>query len=579
MTLVAGSLSQDRVLKSKQFQKSKQWDAPWRWLVLSVALVISAGCDIPDRPPLSTSKDKQRQTVNVSVDGESSGESLEIAGGRIDVGWETWDAYYVGDRHVGYNHVRCDRETDGDRNDIVYKMDNVLFINQGQARAVQRLRQTTKETQDGRLINFDSSLQVGPVVTRYNGILSGLDGEGSLLQVETLRGTKRSTKTITWDKTSRGLIAIEQSLRNRPLIRKGETRSLKMLLSGRYEVATARLKCSGDAFVPMLDGESLQLIEINYEVQVDEETPTYSTLWIDSAGNIRRTYTPGIDLVSYRTEKTLATDLPQDIDLSMWLPVSGKIERPRQAKRVAYEISPLPGLLQRTPEDEQDYLLDILAAPRQMVRTAGTSRFQILVSTQEEPDRRGFDKSDMTPTKFDSTSSEYVDFGDRTVRRFAQAAGGSKTLSQEEIAIEMTRTVQSLIQKDPSKTGLAKASDIAKLSSANELGRTIFLCAMLRAKKIPARVALGLKYANAPRGFIVDPDAPEKPPKMVFHPWVLAYIDDRWLPLDVEVGGIAPPDRLILSTATFAKNREYQAFIPLLESVSRMQVKVLKAQY
>lgn len=573
MTLAAGSFSQDRVPKSHSLAASLHWG------VTSIAVLITLGCDIPDRPPLTTSKDKQRQTVSVSVDGQTSGESLELAGGRIDVGWETWDAYYVGDRHVGYNHVRCDHEEDGDRNDIVYKMDNVLFINQGQARAIQRLRQTTKETKEGRLINFDSSLQVGPVVTRYNGILSGLDGEGSLLQVETLRGTNRTTKTISWDKTSRGLVAIEESLRNRPLIRKGETRSLKMLLSGRYEIATARLKCSGDAYVPMLDGESLQLIEINYEVQVDDQTPTYSTLWIDSAGNIRRTYTPGIDLVSYRTEKQYATNLPQDINLPLWLPVSGKIERPGQAVRVAYEVSPLPGLLQRTPEEDQDYVLDIVAAPRQMVRNAGTSRFQILVSTMEEPDRRGFEKSDMTPTKFDSAASEYVDFGDRTVRRFADAAGGSKTLSTEEIAIEMTRTVQSLIQNDPSKTGLAKASDIAKLSSANELGRSIFLCAMLRAKKIPARVALGLKYVNAKRGFVVDPDEPEKPPKMIFHPWTLAYIDDRWLPLDVEVGGIAPPDRLILSTATFADNREYQAFIPLLESVSRMQVKVLKAQY
>jgi transglutaminase-like putative cysteine protease len=353
-----------------------------------------------------------------------------------------------------------------------------------------------------------------------------------------------------------------------------------MLLSGYYAVATARLKCSGDAYVPMLNGESLQLIEINYEVEIDEGKTNYSTIWIDASGNVRRTYTPGIDLVSYRTDKQSATKLPHSIDQPLWLPAQGKIERPLQAKRVGYEVSPIPGLIERTPEEDRDYLFDIVAAPRQMVRKAGINRFQVLVSRQEEPDRRGFEKSDMPPTKFDTAPNDYIDFRDRTVRRFAEAAGASKTLSKEEIAIEMTRTVQSLIQKDPNKTGLVKASDVAKLSSANELGRSIFLCAMLRAKSIPARVALGLKYQNPEKGIFDDPNAEtNQAARMVYHPWTLAYIDDHWVPLDVESGGIAPPDRLTLSTATFAQNSEYQAFAPLLEAVSRMQVKVLKAQY
>ncbi|KAA1260623.1 Transglutaminase-like superfamily protein [Rubripirellula obstinata] len=546
---------------------------------MTVLGIGSTGCDIPQRPPLAKKSDKPKTVYNDASEDGTGGESLELAGGRIDVGWDTWDAYYVGDRHVGYNHISCEVDQDSDRDDIVYEMDNVLFINQGQARTLQRLRQTSKETNKGRLINFDSSLQVGPVVTRHNGILSGLNGEGSLLQVETLRGSKRTTKTIPWDKTNRGLIAIEQSLRNRPLINKGEMRSMKVLLSGYYDVAIARLKCSGDAYVPMLDGESMRLIEINYEVEKSEGETTYSTLWIDPSGNVRRTYTPGIDLVSYRTDKMTATNLPQSIEQPLWLPVKGKIDQPAKAKRIGYEVSPLPGLIERTPEEDRDYLLDIIAAPRQTIRKVSANRFQVLVSRQQEPERRGFETSDMTPSKFDTAPSGYIDYRDRTVRRFADAAGASKSLSKEEIAIEMTRTVQSLIQKDPTKIGLVKASDVAKLSSANELGRSIFLCAMLRAKGIPSRVALGIKYQPSDQPPSDDPEEPEPPARMIYHPWTLAYVDNQWVPLDVEAGGIAPPDRITLSTATFADKSEYRAFIPFLEAVSRMQVNVLKAQY
>jgi hypothetical protein len=548
--------------------------------VLVISLGIGTiGCDIPDRPPLAGKFEKPRIVYNEASEDGTGGESLELAGGRIDVGWDTWDAYYVGDRHVGYNHVRCEADPAEDRDDVVYETDNVLFINQGQARTLQRLRQTSKETKEGRLINFDSSLQVGPVITRHNGILSGLNGEGSLLQVETFRGSKRATKTIPWDKTNRGLVAIEQSLKNRPLINKGETRSMKVLLAGYYDVAIARLKCSGDAYVPMLDGELLRLTEINYELEKSDGEKNYSTLWIDPSGNVRRTYTPGVDLVSYRTDKMAATDLPQSIQQPLWLPVKGKIDQPTKAKRIGYEVSPLPGLVERTPEEDRDYLLDIIAAPRQTIRKVSANRFQVLVSRQQEPDRRGFEKSDMTPSKFDTAPNGYIDFRDRTVRRFAEAAGASKTLSKEEIAVEMTRTVQSLIQKDPTKVGLVKASDVAKLSSANELGRSIFLCAMLRAKGIPSRVALGIKYQPSEQPDSDDPDVPEKPARMVYHPWTLAYVDNQWVPLDVEAGGIAPPDRITLSTATFAKKSEYRAFIPFLEAVSRMQVNVLKAQY
>ena len=544
------------------------------WMIVVVfAAFLTSGCDIPDRPPLSPLPvEKDSLTSNAIDDGATNGTS-EPPRQQIEADWETWDAYFVGDRHVGYNHILCEaKETQGAEKAVVYQLDNVLFVNQGQARTLQRLRESSTETIDGSLIDFESTLQVGPVVTKFSGLLSGLGGEGNLLQVETLRGSKRTVKTVSWDPSNRGLVAIEQSLRSTPLLEKGETRTIKMLLSGYYVVATARLKCSGEAFVPMLDGEMKNLIEINYEVELENGGTNYSTIWTDQDGKVRRTYSPGIDLVAYRTDRATATALPQSTKENLWLPIDGKVENADQAKRIAYVIAPLPGLEERASSEQKSHLVSIEPAPMQIVRRTDANRFQVVVSRDAQasgesgPSSAGFVHTELVPNKFDTSASYYVDYNDRTVRGFADAAVASRKLSKREIAIEMTRTVQTLIELDAERAGLEKASEIASEGVASDLGRAIFLTAMLRAKKIPARVALGVRYQSG------------TPARMVFHPWTLAYIDDQWLALDVESGGVPPPDRLTLSTAAFGGANEYQAFVPLLESISRIEIKVLKSQ-
>jgi len=75
-----------------------------------------------------------------------------------------------------------------------------------------------------------------PATTRFSGSVA----EGQL-NVETVRGTSRTNRAIPWSPTFRGFVALEQSLRQRPMRSKGEERTLKMLLPGRYEIGTASL--------------------------------------------------------------------------------------------------------------------------------------------------------------------------------------------------------------------------------------------------------------------------------------------------------------------------------------------------
>jgi transglutaminase-like putative cysteine protease len=88
------------------------------------------------------------------------------------------------------------------------------------------------------------------------------------------------------------------------------------------------------------------------------------------------------------------------------------------------------------------------------------------------------------------------------------------------------------------------------------------LTALLRAKRIPARLALGIKYS------------PGQLPRLGYHAWTLAYVDDQWVQLDPSEGGVAAADRLILSTTGLASGNAVQDLVPLLETMRAIKVEV-----
>lgn len=472
--------------------------------------------------------------------------------------WETWDVHLIGDQPVGYNHVLAESIRQSvDNADVQYTLDDVLFVNQGKSRTLQRLMQTSRETRSGKLVAFSSQLHVGPIVTRFDGLV-----DGDRIKVETVRGSTRTAKMIPWNESNSGLVAIEQTLRAKPLIKKGEMRTLDLLLPGRYELAKARLRCSGTASVPLLDQSLAELTEINYELEIDGEAAARSTIWTDDSGAIVRAFSPGMNLVSYRTDKATAVAVASELDEVVAVNVSGKFDRPAIAKRLAISVVPNAA----AKRSEKPLVIDPL--PGQLVRKMDDGTFQVLVSRLDESSAsNGFIKSDLQPTAADTAPSALVNYRSTLIRRYADAAVRKNGLSTRDIAIEMMQTSGSLIDLSNEPEGLVSADSVAQNSRGDDTGRAIFLCALLRARGIPARLAIGLRYE------------PEPSPRMVYHVWAIAFVDGRWLHLDAGRVTEAPADRLMLTTTTLAGKKEYDDFVPFLNAASRMELKILRAQY
>ena len=201
-------------------------------------------------------------------------------------------------------------------------------------------------------------MHVGPAVTEFHGSVA--DGQ---LEIEMVRGSVQSVRQVFWEPNFRGLVALEQSMRDKPMAEKGETRTLKMLLPGTYQLATARMVCQGKASVPVLDGSIVPLIEIESQVQIDDKNVSYSTIWTNEAGEIIRTFSPGIRLVAHRTDRHNAMGRFGNPMYATVVQVEGQMERPEATRRVAYKVNipqpegkdpciPIPGVPRtiRSPE-------------------------------------------------------------------------------------------------------------------------------------------------------------------------------------------------------------------------------------
>ena len=517
------------------------------------------GCDLPDRPTLKPVKQAAAMpSENPVADDDTV--KWELPTALEEPTWETWDAYFINNKHVGYSNVKSSPTAPDEEGDVHFTLDHRVYQTAGNATTLQRLSLDSNETRDGRLLSFEGSMQVGLAVTRFSG-----DMEGSTLVVEIRDGSEVERQEIPWKYNYRGMFAVEQSLRAKPMRESGETRSLKMLISGQYDLATAKLRCSGNAVVPLLDGTERELIEINVELVIEGSEPIYSAIWTDEDGNVVRTYSSVLNIIAYRTDSETARELRHDDLVPAWIPVSGKLERPNETKRVAYRVQQLV--------DAQGQIAEELKpGPGQFVRDMGDGEIQVLVSRQDEKPSAGFIEKQPKPVKADSRPSLFIDSKSDMVTQFAEAAIGTRSLSKRALAVELAGTAQRMVNLRRTETGLAKASEIVVEAQADSTQMAILLAALLRASKIPARVAVGLKFEPAQQ-------SPRVPQRMVSHVWTLAYIGNKWIHLDGTEGGLAAADRIMFASTSLVGEGQNEPFRLLTREIGRIDIKVLVAKH
>ena len=187
--------------------------APRRALVLGglMALVVLSGCDIPERVSLAPPSDTYRSPENASqaadgTKGEKVASEEERQENREFRGdFEAWDAYFVGEQHVGYSHISVQANKElarepVEKQRVELSIEDCLLIPRGPKSAfVQRHSHRSSETIDGQMTYYKSSLSVGPIITTSEGTV---DDTG--LAVVKTRGVATTTQRLPWSDEHRG---------------------------------------------------------------------------------------------------------------------------------------------------------------------------------------------------------------------------------------------------------------------------------------------------------------------------------------------------------------------------------------
>jgi transglutaminase-like putative cysteine protease len=211
-------------------------------------------------------------------------------------------------------------------------------------------------------------------------------------------------------------------------------------------------------------------------------------------------------------------------------------------------------------EDPAEFLV---AGPTQKVTRIGAEAADLTVSALEPPDGFKIVKTDAEYL----ANTRFLQTRDPEVMEHARKAAAGQT-NPVQVAFNMERYVHEKLAKKNFSTALASAAEVAKSLEGDCTEHAVLLAAMLRAGRIPSRIAVGLVYIESRSSF-------------GGHMWTEAYLGGQWFPLDATLGrgGIAA-GHIKLSESSFADAAAapVTAFLPLLKILGKMKIEVVQAQ-
>ena len=363
---------------------------------------------------------------------------------------------------------------------------------------------------------------------------------------------KSQTMSIPWQGDIGGLFESDRILTRNPL-KPGESRKFKALVPLMNIVATHTLNAKEYEMVDLLtDSRKLLRIDVSVEMvgfAID------SIVWSDQSGEVLKTSVPAVGQISYRCakEQALAPDTPERFDLVKLTTVQvGPIDRIHDAKQIVYRVTTANG----------DPSKSFAHGPSQQVTAESPDSALIVVRAITPDDPAEVEAPDRpVPVAADSTPNNLIQSDGPRIVKMATSVSPDETDTWT-VARELEKYVRSKIQRKNFSRALATASEVAANLEGDCTEHSVLLAALCRARKIPARVAIGLVYSRALNGF-------------GYHMWNEVWIDDRWVPLDATLGrGGIGPGHLKLHDSSLAGASSYTAFLPVLKVLGGLKIKV-----
>lgn len=465
---------------------------------------------------------------------------------------ESWQVVLISGQRVGYGRSLTEPvERDGEQ--LIH---SVVETHLTIKRFGQSLRMVTtleaEETLDGSLRQFTFEMANPPKgPTRTVG---KIDGKKLLLETE-VNGRKKAT-TKEWDLELKSPVYQDRMLRDQPL-KPGDSRSYEAYLPEFSKAATIKIAAEKMETISLLGSVDAEALKVRITQSV---MPGMATLgWLDARGDTLKSSTSllGTEMVTYTVsrEEALKEIGTADLDLAVSTLIKVQpIPNIHKRQEITYRISvpdhdPAEFLAQddvqtvkKIDEHTAELTIRALSVPETTVSAAG-------------PDREFLDPS------------EFLQSDDENVRRHALAAAGQET-EPGKIALAMEKYVHEKLTQKNFSTALASAAEVAKSLEGDCTEHAVLLAAMLRAKEIPSRVAVGVVYVEL-----------NKQPSFGGHMWTEAWLNGKWVPLDATLGrGGTHAGHIKLGASSFGGESAtpIATFTPLMLAIGKMQIQVVK---
>jgi len=465
---------------------------------------------------------------------------------------ESWQVIYLSGQRVGYARSLIDPRVQNSKN-IVH---TVAEQHMSFKRFGQTLNMSTSlssdETVDGELLKFAFEMKNPPSQT------TTITGEvkGQELATETVINGKKQAATAPWTPGLKSPAYQDRLLRVNPL-KSGESKSYEAFVPEFNKTAKITIAAGDNESVALLDGKKTDLQKITMTASLLPGIVT--TAWVDKTGETIKSQTPmlGQLLVTYtvsRDEAMKAISVAE-LDLGISTLVKTKpIPNPYDTKKAVYRITladdnpakVLPtGDTQTIKQGESDDVAELTVTSIPVPKTATI-----------KPVAEEFTKS-----------TSYLQCDDEKVQEHAKLAAGDLT-DPAQIARAMEKYVRDKLTNKNFSTALASAAEVARSMEGDCTEHACLLAAMLRAKQIPSRVAVGLVYVEGPSAF-------------GGHMWTEANLDGKWVPLDATLGrGGIGATHIKLGDATFADEAAapLSTFANLLTVIGKLKIEVVSVK-
>ena len=525
----------------------------WHRLTVAAALLALAGIGCsPAAPPAAVGAAAQPRDGAASPPAAAVKPAAESPPTpAADQREETWMACYINGSKIGYSHLIVEPLTEGGRPCFRWTYEDELKLRRFDADTIVRTRLTSLETRDGQLLSFRSEMNTGPGTITTEGRCEG----GQLTLRDATQG-KVEQRALAWDEQYGGFFADQLSVRRKPM-RPGERRRLQALVQGFNQVGTIHLEAVALEATPLPSGTQT-LLRINVTTELGS-AQIKSMVWTDAQGKPQKVKLLLLDMEAVVTTQQDALRPSAggrfDLGFDAIVRTDRQLPDPHHTRRVVYQAHLKDG----------DAKSLFAAGLTQTVRPLDDDRVEISVQAvrPEQPPTVPGPQTD-APTEADRRPSTMLQSDDPLIVKMSQAvaAGESEPWT---VARALERHVKTTIRLKNYSTAMATAAEVAKTLEGDCTEHAMLLAALCRARGIPARVAIGLVYYPAERGF-------------AYHMWTEVWIKDRWIPLDATLGlGGIGGAHLKFASSSMQGTAAFAELLPVIQALGKLKLEIVSA--